>query len=130
MTALALGEARAKAAAALAPATDADPEVIVNVVDAVSPPVLMLLWDDPWLEPDTFGPSLWTGRLEVLAVAGRVEIGAGIEKLEELVAFVIGRLRADDYPWPPATLEAPRRFPIGGVPYLGARVVYEIPISV
>ena len=47
-----------------------------------------------------------------------------------LVAYTIARLRADAYPWPQATSQAPRIFEIAGVPYLGARVVYRVPVAI
>lgn len=127
MTALRLDAVRGQAAAALAPAAPGDPEVIVNVVDAVHPPALMLLWDDPWLTPKT--ACLYDARLEVLCIAGRVEPGPGVEQLEALVSYAIERLQADAYSWPAATLTAPRVFRIGGVPYLGARVIYRVPVT-
>jgi hypothetical protein len=135
-TTLALGEIRPAAAAALAPAGPDDPPVHVDVVDSVTPPALMLLWEDPWLAPGSsagavMGPCVWTARLLVLCVAGRLEPGPGITTLEQLVAYVVGRLRDDPtYTWPPATALAPRIFDIGGIPYLGARVTYTIPASI
>ena len=127
---LLLGEVRARAATALAPLTDDDPTVLVNLVDAVQPPALMLEWDDPWLEAETFGRALWFGNLVVLCLAARVQPGPGVEKLEQLAAYTIGRLQADTYPWPVASLQAPRVFTIGNVPLLGARVGYRVPVTV
>jgi hypothetical protein len=130
--ALRLSEVRAAAAAALAPATDTDPTVLVDIVDALHPPALMLLWTDPFLEPQVVGmgaTGLWDARFEVLAVASRVEPGPGMTKIEELVAFVMNRLAADPYTWPADTLYAPRRFDIGGVTYLGARLVFKVPVT-
>jgi hypothetical protein len=135
-TTLALGEIRVMAAAALEPQTDTDPVVLVDVVDALTPPALMLLWDDPWLQPGAgaagpvMGPCVWTARLLILCVAGRLEPGPGIATLEDLVAYVVDRLRDDPaYTWPVASALAPRIFDIGGVPYLGARVTYTVPAS-
>ena len=135
--AMALTEIRAAAAAALAPLTDDDPNVHVDVVDAVSPPAIMLLWEDPWLQPGAgtagavMGPCLWTARLQVLCIAARLEPGPGIAVLEDLVTYTVHRLHDDlSYTWPPATALAPRVFDIGNVPYLGARVTYTVPVSV
>ena len=128
--ALSLTAVRARMAAALAPAVEGDPMVLLDVVDAVSPPCLLLVWGDPWLTPSAFGPALFDAELAVLAVASRVEPGPGVETLERLVEFSVGRLRADGYPWPQSTSQAPRVFDIGGVPYLGARIVYRVPVTV
>jgi hypothetical protein len=127
VSALALTEVREQAARALAPATPNDPAVLDNLADSLEPPVLMLMWGDPWLTPTTF--CAWDAQLEILCVAGRLEPGAGVETLERLVAYAIGRMKADGYSWPVATSQAPRVFEIGGVPYLGARLIYRVQVS-
>ena len=129
-----LSDIRDQAAAALQPQGPDDPDVLVDVVDSLYPPVLMLLWDDPWLEPGSgapsMGPCMWTARLQVLCVAGRLEPGPGIRTLEELVAYTVARLKADLYPWPLENVTAPRIFDIASIAYLGARVSYAVPITV
>ena len=75
---LALTDVRARAAAALAPATDDDPEVHSEVVDSLTPPALVLVWDDPWLTANTFGPmAQYEAQLTVLAIASEGRAGAG-----------------------------------------------------
>jgi hypothetical protein len=131
MSTLLLTDVRARAAAALAPATDDDPNVYADLPDAVHPPALFLDWVDPWLEPQTVaGNGWWNARLDVVCIAARVQPGPGVTTLEELVTFAIARLKDDAYPWPAATLQAPRVFTIAGVPYLGARVSYRLPVTV
>ena len=125
-----LTEVRARAAEALAPATDYDPEVHIDVVDSLTPPALVLIWDDPWLTPGTFGPGQFEAQLTVLAIASRIEPGPGVSMLEELAVHTISRLRDDSYQWPQASSQAPRLFEIGGLPYLGARITYRVPVSV
>ena len=127
---LPLTEVRPRAAAALAPASDDDPEVHSEVVDSLTPPALVLVWDDPWLTPSSFGPGLFDAQLTVLAVASRVMPGPGVSRLEELISYTITRLRDDDYQWPQASSQAPRIFEIGGLPFLGARVTYRVPVHV
>jgi len=132
---LELTAVRARAAAALEPVTDTDPQVLVDLVDALHPPCLMLDWDDPWLTPGlqaqrVMGPCVWEASLSVLCVAGRVEPGPGVATLEELVTYTIDRFKFDPYPWPVATAQSPRRFDIGGVTYLGARVGYRVPVTI
>jgi hypothetical protein len=130
-----LSDVRARAAVALAPRTDDEPDVHMDVVDSVSPPALLLLWADPWLNPTTLGGmggggGLWDSWFEVIAVAGRLEPGPGIEKCEELVTYALARLREDDYAWPPETFYAPREIVIGGVHYLGARMIFRVPVTI
>ena len=135
MSALRLTEVRERAAAALAPSVPEDPEVLVDVVDSLTPPALLLLWADPWLDKKTAGgmnggTGLWDAWLEILCIAGRIEPGPGMTKLEELVAFTITRLQEDAYTWPPETFYSPRRFDIGGINYLGARIVLRVPVTI
>ena len=125
---LTMGEIRERAAAALAPVTDDDPYVFENVVDALEPPALVLTWDDPWLTYRT--ACLYDAQFAVLCIAGRIEPDPGVAKLEQLQAHVITRLRDDDYPWPFTTSTAPRRYVMSGIEYLGARVIYRIPIRI
>ena len=126
--ALTLSEVRPRAAAALAPASDGDPPVFVDYPEAVDVPCLVVIWDDPWL---TFRTSCyWDAEMSVLAVAGRVETGPGIETLEALAGYTIGRLRADRYSWAQSSSQAPREIMIGGVPYLAARVNYRVAVTI
>lgn len=132
--AMQLSTVRARAAAALAPESDTDPTVHADLVDAVTPPALLLFWADPWLNAKTMGMGggrgLWDAWLEVLCVVGRVDASPGLDSLEELVAFVLQRMVDDDYTWPPETFYAPREFRIGGVTYLGARMVFRVPVTI
>jgi len=129
-----LTEVRARCAAALAPTTDDDPDVLTDVVDSLSPPVLMLIWADPWLSRRTVGQAMasgyWDAWLEVLCISARVVPGEGFSELEELVSYVIHRLQDHDDTWPPETFYAPRRFDIGGITYLGARLIFRVPVTV
>lgn len=129
MAMLSLTDVRAQAAAALAPVTSADPDVFVDVVESVSPPAILLVWGEPWLSPRTFGPCYFDANLDVLCVAARNEPGPGIETLEGMVEYVIGRLIADSYSWPQASSQAPRVIRIADVPYLAARVSYSVPVT-
>jgi len=123
----ALADARVKLAAALAPVADGDPMVLVDLVDALEPPALMIGWGEPWLVPES---ACWqTGRLTIIAVAGRLVPGAGVASLEDLVDYTFSRLRVDGDPWPLDSVGAPRVFPIGGVNYLAARITVRVPIT-
>jgi hypothetical protein len=135
-TLMTLTDLRDAAAEALAPITDDDPNVLVDVVDSLTPPALMLIWGDPWLDPGprpgarTMGPCAWNARLQVLAVAGRLEPGPGIRMLEQLVGYVVDRMKADPYDWPLDSVSGPRVIDIGNLAWLGARVTYLVPTTV
>ena len=120
-------DARSKLAAALAPIEDGDPEVLVDLVDSIEPPALMIGWGEPWLTPDT--ACLRTGRLVTTAVASRLVPGAGVETLEHLVDYTLRRLAEDGGPWPLDSVGGPRVFTIGNVNYLAARITLRVPIT-
>ena len=132
---LQLQEVRDRAALALAPQTDDDPDVFPDLVDSVTPPALLLFWADPWLNAKTIGGmggghGLWDAWLEVLAVVGRADPSPSLDDLEALVAYALQRLQDADDNWPVETFYAPRRFDIGGVTYLGTRMVFRVPVTV
>jgi hypothetical protein len=122
-----LSEAREKLAAVLAPVADEDPSVLVSLVDSIEPPALMIGWGDPWLEPDTSCFS--TGRLVITAVAGRLVPGEGVAKLEDLVLYVLDRLKADTGAWPLVSVSGPRVFTMSQTAYLAARVTVRITVT-
>ena len=133
MPLLTVTDARLEAAAALAPGPDDDWNVQDSIVDAVSPPTLIVFWSDPWLEPaTTTGMSrmcTFTARLSVMCVAGVIEPGAGVAKLEQLVGLVVARLLGPAFPLP--TISAPLRWfprPDSTIPYLASEVRYRIPV--
>lgn len=127
--------ARERALEALAPRTDDDPNVQMTA-DAVSPPTLIVVWAEPWLEPQVnsglrLGCS-FTAHLSVLAVAGRIEPADGIAELEQLVSLVVSRLRADAYDWPLPTVGTPLRWrpwqSTQQLEYLACEVRYRTPV--
>lgn len=120
-------EARDKLAAVLTPVADSDPSVLSSIVDAITPPALMIGWAEPWLEPET--PCFLTGHLVVTAVASRLDVGAGLARLEELVDYTLSRLRADDGDWPLTAVSGPRVFLIAKTNYLGARIALHVTVS-
>jgi hypothetical protein len=120
-------DARTKLAAALAPLDDDDPVVLVDLVDALEPPALMIGWGEPWLQPQT--ACLRTGRLVITAVASRLVPGAGIETLEQLVEYTLTQLAADGGAWPLDNVGGPRVFTIANINYLAARITLRVPIT-
>ena len=124
---LTITDARERAAAALAPQSETDPDVQVNFVDALNPPVLMVGWTDPWLEPS--GMCRFVARLTIWCVAGRLEPGDGVTTLEGMVSLVVDRLQADGYGWGLPTVSAPRVYAFGQIDYLAAQVVYPVHVT-
>lgn len=122
-----LSDARSKLAAALAPVEDTDPVVLVDLVDQLEPPALMIGWAQPWLTPQT--QCLRQGRLTVTCVAARLVPGSGIETLEDLVSYTLDRLAVSEDPMPWDEVGAPRVFTIGNINYLAARIVLRVPIT-
>lgn len=122
-------DARAKLAAALAPLDPADPTVLVDLVDSLEPPALMLGWADPAIDPEgRFSANcVSTGTLLITAVAGRLEPGAGVAKIEQLWDYTNRRLSAGG--WARARWTAPRWFVIGNVNYLASRGTIVLPIQ-
>src|SRR5262245_53600676 len=128
---LSLSQVRPTLAQVLAPMAPGDPEVLTDYPDTVTPPALVVVWDDPWLEqPTTMGPCDLTANLVVLCVGSRIEAGPGIDMVEEMVAFTIDRLRADAYRWPLASTQAPREWVISNVHYLAARLAVRVPVAI
>jgi hypothetical protein len=121
-----LADARAKLGAALAPTADGDPDVLLSLVDSIEPPALMIGWGDPWLEPGT--SCFQNGRMVVTAVAGRLVPGEGVAKLEDLVTYVLARLRADGAAWPLDSVSGPRVFVMAKTSYLAARITVRTTI--
>lgn len=131
--AIPLGELRDTAAAALEPTTDTDPMVFADIVEAIVPPALLVEWDDPWLEPGaglaTMGPCIYTARLQIVMVAGRLEPGPGFRVLDELAVYVLERMRAAPYTWALDQVTSPLQRDLAGVSYLAANVIYTVPTS-
>jgi hypothetical protein len=119
-------EARDKLAAALAPIADDDPTVLVDLVDALEPPALMIGWGEPALDPET--GCLDTGLLIITCVAGRLVPGAGVATLEQLIVYARTRL-ADAGEWPRGQVGGPRLFTIGNINYLAQRISLRVPIQ-
>jgi hypothetical protein len=125
---------RHQAADALQPADETDPVVLTEIVDSLTPPALMVMWDDPWLEPGATRPTMaqcmWRARLRIVCVAWRLEPGSGYDELSELVAYTLGRMRDDGYPWTLDRVSAPTQFDLAGITYLAATVNYWTETSI
>lgn len=125
-----IADVRAAAAEVLAPADDADPQVL-GLADAVDAPCVLLTWAQPWLVPNGQAPTFYA-RLECQLIGGRVDVEASTVAVEDLAAYVIGRFAARGpgrFVWLPVAAIAPRGQQIGGVDYLVARLQYQTPVD-
>lgn len=131
---LALTAVRGALAEALAPRDDSDPDVVADIPDAVSPPLLLLEWANPWLTPRTVGMQSsggwWDAHVNVLCLSGRLEPGPGIAELERLLSYAVVRLDGDGRSWPVESSTAPRDLLFAGVHYLGARLNLRLPVVI
>jgi hypothetical protein len=133
-------EVRYLAAAILEPDPDQDLAVLAGPVDSLTPPVLMMLEGDPWVTPGargvpTMGPCIYEARLVVWAIAHRFEPGTGIDKTDELNAYVTGRMAADAYTWRLEGISGPRVLDWGDnkrgkIEYLFSSLTYLVPVTV
>lgn len=118
-------ELRPRMQSALEPAGDGDPQVI-GLTDAVQAPCLQVSIGQPWLLPERQAPAFF-GRVQILAIGGRVEADGALDDLEDLVTYAITRLHVDRLPWAILEITAPRGAEIGGVSYLVARLTVQAP---
>ena len=117
----------------LAPVEDTDPNVLAGIADSVTPPALMVGWDDPWVLPNvpgglrTMGPCVYQARLRIVCVANRLDPESGHEALEGLVAYVIDRMGSA---WPLERVTEPMQTDMSGVTSLVASVLYNVPTTI
>ncbi len=97
---------------------DPDWSVLSAPVDACTPPAFVLVWADPWLTRST--GCTYGARLDVVAVAARLNPEPGIETLETMIERATGAL--DLARAPIVDVSVPGPFDIGKVPYLSARL--------
>jgi hypothetical protein len=121
----ALADYRTAVANALEP-LDEDWSVHPSAVDAVTPPAFVLVWSTPWLTRSTF--CAYGARLDVVCVAGRIDVEAGVETLETMVERATAALDAAGRP--PDLVAPPGPFDIGGTQYLAARLTLSSPVTI
>jgi len=112
-----LTQARETLAAVCADALSDDVGVIDHVPDAVAPPMVLIGWGDPMVKPETL--CAWTGSMDVMCVAQRLEPGGQYGTLEEMISLLAPAIKAA----PGFTLidvTSPFPMQIGGVDYLVA----------
>jgi hypothetical protein len=125
-----LRDVRPKLSALLAPQADDEPHVVDAAVDAVSPPVFMVAWGQPWLERLDAGGCNYRARALVLVVAGRLDSDEVIDRVEDMVATCLARIAADSTSWPLETVGVPERIAFGAIEYAAARLTYTPIVSI
>jgi hypothetical protein len=122
-------DARVKLGALLAPATDDDPDVHDNIVDALVPPCLVVGWRAPMVIDRA--TCFAYGELFVMLVAGRIDVAAGIETLETLYDYTETRLRGDAATgWTIPSDTGPILWELANTSYLACRVDVLVPIEI
>ena len=118
-------DVRARIAAAL----DGDPDIAVldGPVDSIEPPAYMIVSGDPWYLPAT--PCVYTLRVAVVCIAGRIEPSPGLETLEALVERAITQLVAARA-LPIVQVGTAGPFEVGGLQYLAARITIASPVTI
>lgn len=103
---------------------DSPVEVHPGPLDAVAGPCLIVGWGDPWLEPGNAHTAI--ARPAITCVAGRVDAGAGLGFLEELIYYAMAA--AWRIPMGVERVESPALTAFGGVDYLTARIILTVPL--
>jgi len=125
---------RAALAAALEPDAPGQPDVIPYFADAAAPPVILIQWEDPWLEAGAGGrgmldQSAYTALLEVFVVTTRLEPESTLAELERMVSYVIRRLMLDAYAWWVPRVDVPGALQLGGIDYAACRLHVRAPAT-
>ena len=132
---VALTDVRDVVAATLDPVDAGDPDVLVDVVDSLYPPVLMILPAQPYVTPAiaggtrVMGPCTLTAHVRVRCVASRVDPAPGFRKLDELVAHVVRRMR-EQTAWTLGVASGALAVEMARITYLASDVTYDIPVTV
>lgn len=88
------------------------------IPDSIAPPALYVSWANPWLIATTF--CQYSGMLQVICVAARIEPGGQYSVLENLVTETLGILHTKRIVVRDVT--APYPIALGGVNYLACSV--------
>lgn len=81
------------------------------------------------------GPCIYEARLVIWAIAHRFEPGSGIDKTDELEAYVTERMAANAYAWRLQEISDPRVLDWGDnkrgkIEYLFSSLTYLVPVTV
>lgn len=121
-------------AGVLEPVDAGDPEVLVDVADAVYPPVLMILPAQPYVTPAiaggtrVMGPCTFTAHVRVRCVASRVDPAPGFRELDRLVAHVLRRMR-EQTAWTLGSAGGALAVEMARITYLVADITYDVPVT-
>ena len=114
-----LANARTELALLASTALADDVGVIDHLPDSIAPPVVLVAWSDPWLEPATL--CAWQAKMELLIVSQRLEPGGNTERLEEIVSALVPPLKASQW-FQINDVTSPYPLQIAGVDYLAASI--------
>ena len=119
-----LGLIREDLAGLVAAAVPLDVAVVDYVPDQIAVPAVYVGWGSPMLEPSTMCD--WTARPVVTVVAARLEPGAQLGVVEDLIGLVLGTLRGGR-----VAVEGVEVYvgDLAGVTYLFARIPCSVDLS-
>lgn len=115
---LGLGAYRERIASILDDAMADDVGVFDAIPDSIAPPALYVSWGNPWLVSTTW--CNYTGMLQIICVAARIEPGGQFTTLESLVSETLDALRKNHVSVRDVT--APYPITLGGVNYLACSI--------
>lgn len=116
---LKLSALRGEVAAIAEAVTEVDVAVVDYVPDQVAVPAVLVAWSEPWLTRST--GCEWECRVEVMAIAGRLEPGFQYGVLEGLIGDLADAYVRAGHAVTDST--APYPIELGGVTYLAASLV-------
>jgi hypothetical protein len=116
--ALGLGTLRETITQYLRDGVTGDIGVFDAIPDSIAPPALYVAWSNPWLAATTF--CQYTGMMQVICVAARIEPGGQYSTLESLVSETLSIFHSKRVTVRDVT--APYPIVLGGVNYLAASV--------
>ena len=114
-----LANARTELAALASLALTDDVGVIDHLPDSIAPPVVLVAWGDPWLEPATM--CGYTAKMDLLIVSQRLEPGGNTERLEEIVSALVPAIKGSQW-FQINDVTSPYPLQIAGIDYLAASI--------
>ncbi len=111
--------------ALLAALDDGEYANVNPAVESIVPPALLVLWSEPWLEQQ--GKCQMLARPAVTCVGGRIAPEAGVEMLERLVGYTLGRLNKAGFAVERVT--SPQAMSFAAIEYLTCQVIIRVVVN-